>query len=181
MRAMPVVVMQPGKKLGVALLGVEIRASIDPLAESGLNESLGFTVGAGSVRTSEVMTDSELQDSGAESVRTITVAVICKQTTNGDAKSGVVRDGSEEESHGISGRECRQDLGKGDAGMVVYGNVKVLPAAMVLSSAASIGTNLDVGEAAQLLDIEVEQIARGGMLITDDGSGRLQIAHAVQA
>jgi len=56
MRAMPVVVVQPGKKPGIALLGVEIGAGVDPLAESRLDESFGFTVGAGSVRTSEVMT-----------------------------------------------------------------------------------------------------------------------------
>jgi hypothetical protein len=52
---------------------------------------------------------------------------------------------------------------------------------MMLATTAAVGTNLDFGKAAQLLDIEVKQIARSGMLITLDGNGRLQIAHAVQA
>ena len=64
--------------------------------------------------------------------------------------------------------------------MVIDGDVKVLPAAMMFAAKATVGTNLDFGKAAQLLDIEVEQIARSGMFITLDGNGRLQIAHAVQ-
>jgi hypothetical protein len=181
MRAMPVVVVQPGKKPGITLLGVEIGAGVDPLAESSLDESFGLTVGAGSVRTSEVMTQSELQDSGAESMGAITMAVIGKQAANGDTESGVVIHGSKEKGYRIRGGEGGQDLGKGDAGMVIDGDVKILPAAMMVATTAAVGTNLDFGKAAQLLDIEVEQIARSGMFITLDGNGRLQIAHAVQA
>src|ERR1700752_3844727 len=65
--------------------------------------------------------------------------------------------------------------------MVVNSDVQVFPAAMMLAAATAIGTKLNVGEAAQLLDIEMEQIAGSRMLITHDGNGRLQIAHAVQA
>jgi hypothetical protein len=180
MRAMPVVVMQPGKQLGVALLGIEIGADVDPLAESGLDESLGFAVGAGSVGAGEVVTQAELKDSGAKGVGAITVTVIGEQTANADTEGGVVSHGGEEEGNCISGGEGRQNLGKGNAGMVVNGDVKVFPTAVMLATAAAIGTNLDLGEAAQLLDIEVEQIARSGMLITHNGNGRLQIADAVQ-
>jgi hypothetical protein len=49
-----------------------------------------------------------------------------------------------------------------------------------LSSAVSIGTNNDVREASQLLNIEVKQIARSSMLVADQRHSRLQIAHAVQ-
>ena len=46
MRAVPVVVVQPGKKLVVALLGVLIKTGINPFAKSSLDKSFGFTVGA---------------------------------------------------------------------------------------------------------------------------------------
>jgi hypothetical protein len=65
--------------------------------------------------------------------------------------------------------------------MVVDGNVQVLPAGVVFAAAATVGTILDVGEAAQLLDIEVQQIAWSSMLITNDGDGRLEITHTIQA
>lgn len=83
---MPVVVMEPGRKLGIALLGIEIRAGVDPLTKSGLDKSLSLAVGAGSVRTSEVVMEAELKDSGAEKVGAITMAVMGEQAANGDAK-----------------------------------------------------------------------------------------------
>src|SRR6267142_6321076 len=87
MRPVPVVVVQPGKKLVVALLGVLIETGIGPFAESGLDKSFGFTVGARGVRTGEVMAQAELNHRCVESMGAIAVTVVGEQATNGDAQS----------------------------------------------------------------------------------------------
>src|SRR5579864_5698106 len=85
MRAVPVVVVQPGKKLVMALLGVLIEIGIDPFAKSSLDKSFGFTVGARGVGTGEVMAQAHLNHSRVKSVGAIAMTVIGKQATNGDA------------------------------------------------------------------------------------------------
>jgi hypothetical protein len=55
MRAVPVVVVKPGKKVFMALFRVLIQAGISPFAQGGLNEAFGFAVGAWSIRTSEAV------------------------------------------------------------------------------------------------------------------------------
>jgi hypothetical protein len=55
MRPVPVVVVKPGKKLVMALLRVQIGPGISPFAESGLDETFGFAVGARGIGTSEVV------------------------------------------------------------------------------------------------------------------------------
>jgi len=156
MRPMPVVVMKPGKELGITFLRVEIGAGVDPLAESGLDKPFGLAIGAGSVRTGEMVTEAECHDSSAESVRAITVAVVGEQAADGDAEGSIVSHGSPEESNSGSSGESGQDLGKGNAGMVIDGDVEVLPSAVMLSATTAIEADLDVGEASQLLDIQVQ-------------------------
>src|SRR5579864_964267 len=58
--------------------------------------------------------------------------------------------------------------------------MNVFPTAMKRAAATAIRTDRDAGEASQLLNIEVEQIAGSSVLIADQGHGRLQIAHSTQ-
>lgn len=64
--------------------------------------------------------------------------------------------------------------------MVINSDMNVLPTTVKRAAATSIRTDRDAGEASQLLNIEVEQIAGSSVLIADQGHGRLQIAHATQ-
>ena len=180
MRPVPVVMVKPGKELVVALLGVLIQAGIGPFAKSGLDKSFGFTVGARGVGTGEVMAQAELNNSRVESVGAIAVTVVGEQATDRDAESGVVSNRGAQEGDSASGSEVGQDLSEGNTGVVIDSDMNVLPSAMMFASAASIGTRNNAGEASQLLNIEVQQIARGSMLIANQGHSRLQIAHAVQ-
>lgn len=180
MRSVPVVVVKPGKKLVVALLGVLIKAGIGPFAKSSLDKAFGFTVGAWGVGTGEVMAQAEFNHSRVKSVRAIAVTVIGEQATNGDAQSGVVSNGGAQEGDSASGGEVGQDLSEGNTGVVIDGDMDVLPSAVMFPSATSIGARNNCGEASQLLNIEVQQIAGRSMLIANQGHSRLQIAHAVQ-
>lgn len=78
MRTMPVVVVQPGVELVIAMLGSGINTGVSPFAQSGLDEALCFAIGAGSIGTSEAMTQAEGENSATEGMGAIAVAVIGK-------------------------------------------------------------------------------------------------------
>ena len=180
MRPMPVVVVKPGQKLSQALLGVLISTSVSPFAQSGLDETLGFAIGAWSIGTGEVVAQAELENSSTESVGAITVSVIGEQAADRNAQVGVIGNCGAQKGDGREGGEIGQDLRESNAGVVIDGDMKVLPTTVVLTPAAAVGTINHAGEAAQLLDIEVEQIAGSGMFVANQGQGGLQITHAVQ-
>jgi hypothetical protein len=69
MGTMPVVIVQPEFKLGLAFGGVQIQASIGPFAQSGLDEALGLAVGAGSVGSGAQMANAELVAGSGKPVR----------------------------------------------------------------------------------------------------------------
>jgi hypothetical protein len=108
------------------------------------------------------------------------VTVVGEQATDGDTQGGVVSHRSAQEGDGRSGGEIGQDLGEGNAGVVINGDIKVLSSAVQLAAVASIGTNHHAREASQLLDIEVEEIARSRVLVANQRHSRLQIAHSVR-
>ena len=58
MRAVSVVVMEPAREVRRALLRSVVGASVGPLAQRRLNETLGFAVGARGVRPGAVVFDS---------------------------------------------------------------------------------------------------------------------------
>ena len=180
MRAVPVVVVKPGKKMVMALLGVLIGPGISPFAESGLDETFGFAVGARGIGTSEVVAQTQFNNGSVESVGAITVAVIGEQAADGNAQAGVIGDCGAQKGDGGNSGEVGQDLGESNAGMVIDGDMDVFPATVVLTPAAAVGTKNHAGEASQLLNIEVKQIARSSMLIANQRHSRFQIAHAVQ-
>jgi hypothetical protein len=61
MGTVEVVMLEPGRELLIAFLGVEVMANVGPLAQSGLDEAFGLAVGAGRVRTGEAMLNAELE------------------------------------------------------------------------------------------------------------------------
>jgi len=63
MRPGEVVVVQPGLKVLVALLGVGPMTNVGPLAQSGLDKAFGFAVGARGIGAGEVVANAKLQAS----------------------------------------------------------------------------------------------------------------------
>ncbi len=66
MRAVEVVMLQPGQEMQVAFGGVEVMANVGPLAQGGLNEAFRLAVGAWSVRAGEAVLDAKLEAGGAD-------------------------------------------------------------------------------------------------------------------
>jgi hypothetical protein len=60
--------------------------------------------------------------------------------------------------------------------VIVDGDMKILPAGAMGTTTTAVRADLDVGEAAQLLNVEVQQIAGSLVLVADDGRGRFEIS-----
>src|SRR5581483_7932674 len=97
MGAMEVVMLEPGREVLIAFLGVEVMANVGPLAQCGLNEAFGLAVGAGSVGTSEAVLDAEFKASGGAVARAIAGTVVGEQGTNGDCGLIIEGDGGAQE------------------------------------------------------------------------------------
>ena len=70
-----------------------------------------------------------------------------------------------------------QDLGEGQARVVVDGDVEGFPTGMlVLATATTVSPPRNLLEAGHALDVEMEQVTGSGMFVTHDGWSRMQIA-----
>ena len=181
MRAVEVVMLEPGQELLIAFLGVEVVANIGPLAQGSLDEAFGLAVGARSVGAGEAVLDAELEAGGAEVAGAIAGAVVGEQAADGDAMPGIEGNGGAQEDDGRFGLLVGQHAGEGEAGVIVDGDVQSLPAGELRAAAATtIAANGDLLIAGHALDVEMEQIAGSGMLIAHDGWGGMQVAPAVE-
>src|SRR3954470_20039091 len=127
------------------------------------------------------VTDTVLLADVAQGAGLIAGAVIGEETADGDAELGVVAESGEQEGGSGKAFFIGQDLGKGDAGVVVDGDMDVLPADVAgIAFAVAMDAVADAADAAQFLDVEMEQIAGGLMLVANDRRGRLEIADTVE-
>ena len=69
MGAVPVVLVQPGIELGLAFGRVLIDAGVGPFAQRGLDEALGFAVGAWAVGSGAEVAKAEPATSRGEGAR----------------------------------------------------------------------------------------------------------------
>ena len=146
-----------------------------------MDEAFRLAVGAGSVRTGEAVLDAELEAGGAEVSRAIAGAVVGEQAADGDAVLGIEGDGGAQEGDGGFALLVGQHAGEGKTGVIVDGDVQSLPAGELRSSAAAaVATNGDLLIAGHALDVEVEQIARSGMLVAHDRRSGMEMAPAVE-
>jgi hypothetical protein len=164
-----------------ALGGMVVGISISPLAQGGLDEAFGLAVSAGRVGASALVTKAMLLTEAAEDEGLIAGAIIGEHLADGDAEAAVIGQGGGEEGSGRGRLLIGQDLGEGDAGVIVDGDMDEVPA-QAAGTAALVAMNAvaDLGEAAEFLDIEMQQIAGGSMFVALRRGGGLQIAQAIE-
>ncbi len=119
---MPIVVVEPGEQMVGALEGGAVGAGIGPFAEGGLDEALGLAVGARGVGAGEAVADAEAAASTTEVAGAVPGAIVGEQASDADAKRAIVGVGEEKELGSGKAALIGQDLGEGDAGMVVDGD-----------------------------------------------------------
>jgi hypothetical protein len=169
-RAMEVIVVKIGIEERGSMVAGEIRARVSPLASDGLDEAFGLAIGLRAIGFSEEMGEAELAAGGGEEVGAVGGAAICEETLDGDVVSG-----EEVESLLESGEDAWEsfvweETGEGEAGVVIDGDVEGLDAgAWIAHEAIAGGADARAREAAQLLDVEVEEVARVSAFVAHGG------------
>jgi len=147
-----------------------IGAGVSPLASDGLNEALGLPIGLRSIRSGEEVTETELVTSSGEELGAISGAAIGEDALDRDPMSGIERDGLVESGEHTRGLFVWEERGEGETGMIIDRDMEALDAGpWVAEGAVAGGAHSRTREAAQLLDVQVEELAGVVAFVADDG------------
>jgi len=182
MGSFAIVKAKPSRKVrGAKVTGV-IEASIGPLAKQCLDESLGLAVGLGRARPGAQVPQPQGLANVVEEVGAIAVAVVGEQALDRDSLGCEPGDSAAQELAAAARVLIGEDFGIGDAGMVIDGHVHELPAGAATSGAPpSSDAMTGLRETAQLLRIQVQQIAGPAPLVAAWWARRLQGALGSQS
>src|ERR1700710_2308751 len=182
MGPMPIVSVQPDRKLLGTAIGCWIGLSVGPLPERGLDEALGLAVSFWRIGLGADVLDAEVPASVTEGEGFVTTAVVGHDAGDGDTEAFVISHGRLEEGNGTIGLLIGLDLGERDTGVIVDADVDELPAdaaTVALTSPITGDAVTDLVETTELFDIDVDHLAGSGTLITAHRLGRLQVAYPV--
>ena len=182
MRAMPVVIVEEGREPCAAIRGMGIGVSVGPFAQGGLDEAFGFAVGPWRIGAGETLFETETSDFSGVGSAAVAGAVVGKETLDLDPELSEEGESGEEKGDGALRALVREELGEGDAGVIIDGDVKVLPtgAAGVIALAVAGDAMAEALDAGELLNIEVDEFARSGPLVAAQRWRRLQGAQALE-
>src|SRR5882757_2651817 len=96
-----------------------VGVSVGPLAEGSLDEALGLAIGLWSVRSGEAMLEAEGGDGGAHGVGAVAGAIVGVNALGVDAVLLEEGQGGMEEGDGALRGFIGEELGEGEAGVVV--------------------------------------------------------------
>ena len=150
--------------------------------EQGLDEALGFAVRLRSARPGVAVTDLQPLAAGGEVGGAVAAAVVAEDALDRDAAAGEVAAGPLEDAG--CGRRllvCEQ-LDVGEAAVVVDADVQILVAGAGLEATTSppeqpVPRTI---EACELLDVEMDELARSLMLVAVDRLERIQAGATTQ-
>jgi hypothetical protein len=181
-RTMEVIVMKIDRQEGSSMVTGGIGTGISPLAGDGLDEAFGLAIGLRTIGFGEEVTQAEFFAGGGEELGTVSGAAIGQDTLDVDAMRLVEGDGLVERREDAGGLLVGLERGESNAGMIVDGDVEAFDAGTRITlGAITRGPDAGAGEAAQLLDVEVEEVAGSVAFIAEDRRfGRLQGGEAVE-
>ncbi len=173
---MPVVVVEERVEALGALSGMGVGVSVSPFAEGGLDEALGLAIGLWGVGSCEAVLEAEGGDGVAHGVGAVAGAIVGVDALGGDAVPGKEGEGGVEESDGAAGGLVREELGEGETGMVVDGDVEELPTGAwgVIVLAVAGDAVAGAHDARELLDIEMDELTRVLAFIAAERRWRLE-------
>src|SRR3954466_14746282 len=180
---MPIVLVQPDGQLGGSVGGVRIGLGVGPFAQRGLDEALGLAVCLGRIGLGPDVLEAVLAAGFADGVWAIAGAVGGHDPCDGDAEARIGGKGGFEEGDGAFLALVGQDPGEGDAGGVIEGDMDELPAGAAGPALPAVGgdTVALTLEAAELLDVDVDELARLRALVAANRLGRLERRETVEA
>src|SRR5579863_9403211 len=179
MRTVPVVVMEPMGKMRGAFLRSVVGAGISPLAQRGLNEPLGFPVGAWGIRPRANMSNPVLLTHRAKNSRLVTRPIVGEQASHADSQSGVPSQRDNEKGRRRNSLLIAGDLREGNARVIVNGHVDVFPPSVgkVLITIA-MDSVPHTTKTAQFLDVQMQQITGTRVFVASRRRGWIQISQA---
>ena len=179
---MEVVVVKVTRKEGSAVIAGVVRPGIGPLAGDGLDEAFGLAVSLRAIRFGEEMLEAELMAGGGEGFGAIGGAAIGEDLLDFDPVSGVETDGLPQSDENALGPFIWEQASEGEAGVVVDGDVETFNAgSWVAEGAIAGGADAWAKEAAQLFDVEVEEVARGSAFVAQRRRfGRFERREAIE-
>src|SRR5512134_754895 len=184
MRSVPVVAMEPDRQLVCAMAGGGVCVGIGPLAQCGLDEAFGLAICLWGVGFGANVPEAEALAGFAEGRGEIAGSVVGHDPLDSHAEALVVGDGGLQEGNGAFLAFGGHDLSDGNPGVVVDADMHELPAdAACPALTGSIAGDAvpDPVEAAQLLDVDVDELARVLAFVASHWLGRFQGLEAVQA
>jgi hypothetical protein len=156
------------------------RARVGPLAQAGLNEALGLAVGPRRVGPGAQMAQLQRAAGVAPGVAPIGRAVVGHDPLDRDALAGEPSDRALQERHRAGLAFIRQHFAVGQARGIVDADVHGLPAGATPAVPPVAGDPMaDRHDPAELLGVDVDQLARPVALIAHDrrlGLERAQLA-----
>jgi len=178
-----VIVMEVERKEGSSMIAGRVRPGISPLSGNGLDEPLGLAIGLRSIRSGKEMFEPQFLASGGKEFGAVSGASIGQHTLDLDAMRGVEVESLLESSEDTGSLFIRKEGGKGNAAVVINGDVQALNTrAWRAMRAVSGSPHTRLGEASELLDVEVEEVPWGIPFVADDGRlGRFQRGKVVEA
>src|SRR6202162_1761222 len=182
MGAVMVVGMKPGQQGFGALLGMIVGPGVSPFAQSGLDEAFSLAVGARGIGTGKDVPHPAAAAQVGNKVRTVGGAVVGHDASDRDPQGLEVIEGAHEEACSGFLALVGQNFRVGQARMVVDADVSYFEAGPETAFLVSAGdARADPVEAAELLGVEVEQVAGRGILVANDGRRRVQRAQPGQS
>lgn len=169
MRTGVVIVEEVEGKAGVAVAAGAVAAGVGPFPGEGLYEAFGLSICLRPIRSREDVLDVEVAAGIPEAMRSVRRAVVGEDRIDLDPMEGIEAD------HLLQGADNAGDLlvgvdaGEAEARVVIDRHVKGFDAGAytaVLAVARSADTRLE--EAAELLDVEVDELTWGFPLVSDD-------------
>lgn len=152
-----------------------VEVSVGPLTREGLDEALSLTVGLGTIRAGEVVSDAELPAGCGEGFGAVTRTVIGHEAGEFDAVQGVEGDDLHEGGDDAGDFLVGMDAGEAEAGVIIDGDVERLSAGAFVAVGAIAGAaNAWSQEAAELLDVQVDEFAGRLAFVADRWRGRGQ-------
>src|SRR6185295_2447743 len=151
-------------------------------AQATLDEALGLAVCSRRVRLGPDVPKAEALAGSSEGEGFVAGAVVRHHAFDLDAEARVIGERGLEEDCGAALPLTAHDLGEGDAGVIVDGDMDELPSGPFVAAALPIAGGPVAGarEAAELLDIEVDHLSGLLALVAAHRRGRLQRADPVE-
>src|SRR5947209_1390813 len=168
-----VVVPEPAVKCAGAFVAGAVDRAVGPAVDQGADEAFGFAVGLGSAGPCAEVFDAELSAAERVDRRGVGGSVVGEDPLDLDAVPLVVAGRAAEEGDSGGRSFVWEDFGVGEAGVIVDGDVDVLPAGGAAVAARAVGASGPVAagaaaadafagaarDPAELLDVDVHELA----------------------